>query len=76
MHRAVSSAIGDGPWLLGDTFTMADVIFGGTVAYMLQFKLVEPRPEFVAYVERLAERPARQAAEAKNAAMREEHGLT
>jgi glutathione S-transferase len=42
---------------------------------MLGFKLVEPRPSFVAYAERLAGRPASQRADARNAAVREEHGL-
>ena len=75
MLAAMESAIGDGPFLLGDTFSMADVIFGGTVRFMLQFKMLEALPKFTAYAERLGERPALQRAEAKNAAIREEHGL-
>lgn len=68
-------AVGDGPFLLGDTFSMADAIFGGTLRYMLAFEMVEPRPTFTAYAERLAARPALQRAEARNAAIRAEHGL-
>ena len=32
---------------------MADVIFGGTLRYMLRFKMIEARPVFAAYAERL-----------------------
>jgi glutathione S-transferase len=72
---SIEQAIGEGPYLLGPRFTMADVIFGGTVRYMLTFKMIDARPAFVTYVERLSARPAAQAAQAKNAAMVAEHGL-
>lgn len=75
MLDSVERAVGDGPYLLGERFTMADVIFGGTVRYMLMFKMIEPRPSFVAYTERLSARPAALAAQAKNAAMTAQHGL-
>lgn len=71
----IEHAIGDGPWLLGDRFTMADIIFGGTVRFMLQFKMLEPRPALVAYAGRLAERPPSSKADAKNAEVVEERGL-
>jgi glutathione S-transferase len=51
------------------------VVFGGTVRYMLMFKMLEPRPAFTAYAERLAARPALKRADARNAAIREERGL-
>jgi len=75
MMATLECAIGDGPYLLGERFTMADVIFGGTVRYMLQFKMLEPRPSVVAYSQRLSARPAAQAAQARNAAEMEAHGL-
>lgn len=71
----IERAIGQGPWLLGERFTMADVIFGGTVRYMLLFRMLEPREAFTAYVERLSARPASIAAAAKNAAVVEAKGL-
>ena len=58
MHDAIESAIGDGPWILGDHFTMADVCFGGTLLFMLQFGMIEKRDRIVAYAERLRERDA------------------
>jgi glutathione S-transferase len=75
MLAAMESAIAHRAFVMGETFSMADVIFGGTVSYMLRFKLIEPRPAFTAYAERLAARPALQRAEARNAAVREERGL-
>jgi len=72
---AMEAAIGDRQFLLGDRFTMADVIFGGTVRYMLRFGMLEKRPSFTAYAERLDMRPALQRAEARNAAIVKERGL-
>ncbi|HET8746611.1 MAG TPA: glutathione S-transferase C-terminal domain-containing protein, partial [Ramlibacter sp.] len=75
MLKAMESAVDGGAFLLGDRFSMADVIFGGTVRYLLRFQMLEPRPAFVAYGERLAARPALQRAEARNLAVAKEHGL-
>ena len=75
MLTAAESAIAKGPFILGDQFSMADVVFGGTLRYMMLFKLVEPTPSFTAYVERLNARPAYQRADARNTEMRKELGL-
>ncbi len=75
MLAAMEGALTGRDFLLGDTFSMADVIFGGTLRYMLQFKMIDHRPSFDAYAERLAARPALQRAEARNAAIRAERGL-
>ena len=75
MLQAIEFAIGDRDYLLGDTFSMADVVFGGTLRYMLRFNLLEARPKFTAYCERLAARPALQRAEARNNAIIQERGL-
>jgi glutathione S-transferase len=64
----LDSALSAGPWLLGERFTMADVILGGTLLWMLQFQMIEARPSLVAYADRLKERPAKQAANERNAA--------
>ena len=75
MLGATESAIRDRDYLLGDSFSMADMIFGATVRYMLRFKMLEPRPALTAYGERLAARPALQRADARNTAIAKEHGL-
>jgi glutathione S-transferase len=74
MLLAMKSAI-TGEYILGDTFSMADVVFGGTVRYMLMVGLLEPDPVFKAYVERLSARPALKRADERNAAIVAERGL-
>lgn len=69
-------ALGRGPWLLGDSFTMADVILGGTLRWMLGFEMIPRLDPFTRYVARLSERPALQRADARNAAIARELGLT
>jgi glutathione S-transferase len=62
----VAKAVGPGRYLLGEQFTAADVVIGSTLRWGMMFKLIPERQEFTAYVARLAERPARQRAEAKD----------
>lgn len=64
----VSAGLKPGPWLLGDRFSAADVMLASGIAFMLAFKVLPERPEFVAYAARLEERPARKAAKAAQAA--------
>lgn len=75
MLKAIESALDGRDFILGNTFSMADVIFGGTLRYMLRFQMIEPRPLFTAYADRLGERPALQRADARNAAVMSDHGL-
>jgi len=75
MLDTISAAIGDGPWLLGDTFTMADIVFGGTVRWMTMFDMLDKRPEYLAYVERLDARPAYAKSRQVNDRIVEERGL-
>lgn len=75
MLAATESAIGQGPFLLGEQFSMADVVFGGLLRFLIGFKQIEPTPVFTAYVDRLNARSAFQRAEARNQAMRKELGL-
>jgi glutathione S-transferase len=75
MMKTMEHAIAGRDYVLGDTFSIADVVFGGTIRFMLQFGMLEARPAFSAYAERLGARPACQRADAKNAAIAKEHGL-
>jgi glutathione S-transferase len=75
MLRAMESAVSGRDYLLGDRFTMADVVFGGTLRFMLRFNMIAPTPAFTAYTERLSARPAAQRADARNAAIAKERGL-
>ncbi|MEJ7596327.1 MAG: glutathione S-transferase [Kofleriaceae bacterium] len=75
MVQAIETALKGRDFVLGDTFSMADVILGGTLRFMLKFKMIDTRPSFLAYDERLGQRPALQRADARNAAVMEEQGL-
>lgn len=73
--ETLSQALEKGPWLLGERFTMADVVLGATTRFMLRFKMIDALPVLTAYIDRLSERPALKAADARNAAVVAEHGL-
>jgi len=75
MLATAQTAIAGRDFLLGDTFSMADVVFGGLLRFLMGFKQIEPTAAFSAYVDRLDARPAFQRAEARNMAMRKELGL-
>lgn len=75
MLDAMETALAGRDFILGDQFSIADVIFGGTLRYMLKFGMIEARAAFTAYDARLAARPALQRCDARNAAIMAEHGL-
>ncbi len=74
MMVALDSAV-TGDYVLGSQFSMADVVFGGTVRFMMKFGQLENRAKLAAYVARLDARPASQRADARNAEVMAEHGL-
>lgn len=75
MLETIDAAIGEGPYLLGDTFSMADMLFGGTVGWMMAFGMLPKKPAWETYVGRLEERPARVRAKEINAKIAAEKGL-
>jgi glutathione S-transferase len=76
MVKTMEFALAGRDYVLGDTFSAADLVFGGTIRFMLQFGLLEAKPVFSAYAKRLGERPALQRADARNAAIIKERGLS
>jgi glutathione S-transferase len=56
--NAMETAIAPGPYILGDQFSAADVYFGASIGWGMQFGSIEKRPAFVAYSDRLTARPA------------------
>ncbi len=54
----LSGALTPGPYLLGSTFSAADILWGTALAWTIAFKLVPPRAEFTSYAARIAERPS------------------
>lgn len=64
MLATLTSQLRKGPYLLGEQFSAADVLWGTALGWTTAFKLVPDLPEIMAYVQRIKERPAaRQAAE-------------
>lgn len=75
MLSAIETAVSTRQYLLGDMFSIADVVFGGTLRYMTRFKMLSPTPAVTAYISRLDERPALQRADARNNEIANAHGL-
>ncbi len=67
--EVLSNGVEPGPYLLGDKFTAADVVVGSGLRWGMMFDLIPKRPEFVAYVGRLEQRPALQRATAADQAL-------
>lgn len=75
MMDTVHELIGAGPFVLGAEFSMADVLFGGTVRYMTRFKMMEATAPISSYLERINARPAFKRSEEVNAKVIAEHKL-
>ena len=58
LMNGLETAIRGRDYILGDQFSAADVYFGSHIGWGMQFGLVEKRPVFEAYNERLQNRPA------------------
>ena len=56
--QVLAAQLKQGPWLLGDRFSAADVLWGGALDFARMFKLVPDWPMFRDYVERVQARPA------------------
>lgn len=59
---ALENAVREGPYVLGDRFSAADVYVGSQISWGLMFGTIEKRPTFEAYAARLQQRPAAQKA--------------
>jgi glutathione S-transferase len=58
--EVLRAAVANGPWLLGEQFTAADVVIGSAIRFGTTFGMLPEIPEFVAYRERILARPALQ----------------
>lgn len=65
----LDEALHEGPWILGDSFSAADVMIGCDLFFGVHvFKIVEPTASFTAYLDRCMARPAFLRAQAIEAA--------
>jgi len=67
MLKTLTDQLEQGPWLLGDTFSAADVLWGTALNWTTMFKLVPELPVIRAYIDRVLARPAMQRAAALDA---------
>ena len=59
----LDAALGKGPWVLGETFSAADIMIGSSLNFAVRlFKMVPARPSFDRYIDACAARPAFQRA--------------
>lgn len=67
MLKTLTDQLARGPYLLGEKFTAADVLWGTALAWTTMFKLVPELPVITAYIERISSRPAVVRVKAKDA---------
>jgi glutathione S-transferase len=58
MFNTLDGQLAKGPWMLGERFTTADVLWGVALAWTTGFKLVPESPAIKAYIARVNSRPA------------------
>jgi glutathione S-transferase len=56
--NALESAVSNGKFILGDSFSAADVYVGSAIGFGMMFGTMEKRPVFEQYWQRLSARPA------------------
>ena len=58
MLKTLTDQLAKGPYLLGERFTAADVLWGTALRWTTMFKLVPETPVVTAYIARVTSRPA------------------
>ncbi|WP_336485342.1 glutathione S-transferase family protein [Methylobacterium nigriterrae] len=69
----VLAALTPGPYILGERFSAADILWGSALGWTTAFKLVPEEPAIMAYAARIRERPAAQRIAADDARLAAEH---
>jgi glutathione S-transferase len=67
MLGALTAQLAKGPYLLGERFSAADVLWGAALGWTTMFDLVPKLPEIMAYVDRMGSRPTAVKVRAKDA---------
>lgn len=58
MIETLEDDLRDGPWLLGEQFSAADVMVGSSAVFMRQFDMLPESTVISAYADRCLQRPA------------------
>lgn len=51
--RVIEAQLAQGPYLLGEALTAADILWGNALGWMREFGLVQPAPTTAAYIDRM-----------------------
>jgi glutathione S-transferase len=54
--KTLEDGLGDGPWILGDKFSAADVMLGSSAVFLRMFGMLPDSPVLEAYADRCLER--------------------
>ncbi len=73
MLNTLVAQLAPGPWLLGDRFTAADVLWGTALTWTTGFKMVPELPPITSYLARFNARPIVARMAAQDAALAAEH---
>ena len=71
--ETVKGQLGQGPFMLGERFSALDILWGGAIGWMLQFKMLPPEPVFTAYAGRIAGRASARKVTEEDAALAAMH---
>lgn len=69
MLKTLTDQLARGPWILGERFSAADVLWGAALAWTTMFGIVTVTPVIQAYIERANARPAALRVRARDAEM-------
>lgn len=73
MLDTLEGALSNGPYILGDRLSLADIQWGVALRWTMMFGIVPERPRFVEYRDRLIARPSFSKVMNDDAAMAEKH---
>jgi len=73
MFRTLTDQLARGPYVLGERFSAADVLWGGALTWTTMFKLVPELPVITSYVQRAGARPAAARVKVKDAELAAAH---
>ena len=71
----LEAQLATGPWMFGERFTAADLLWASSLSWTMGFGLVPRRDVFTAYVDRVMARPAVVRAHAQDAALAKAQAL-
>ena len=52
--QVIEAQLAQGPYLLGETLSAADILWGNALGWMREFGLVQPAPATAAYIDRMS----------------------